>query len=157
MGRLSREELARRDRNRLPTLKWAEDPSISMENKVVRWTYDAIIKQRGILYDDIADELGITRSAVGQAFERILTTENISYQTLERLDKAISSISRRKHAALGHTYCRGDDDTLCIGISLSNDTRAAEAKYRGEYERLYGEAVPLEGFKGKRPIRGRAG
>lgn len=99
---------------------WVYDPSRTIQEKLVRWSYYVIMRQRGISYEVLGAELGVARARVQQLLWAAATSERSQL----RLDAAISSITQRQHDAT----CDCDDPSCVVFTVTTPDNRLHQAE-----------------------------
>lgn len=85
---------------------WSTDDRYTFEEKIRRWQFDAMMRQRRIQWGELCEELGgISKARLGQLLIAMLNRD----ETLFRLEDAIDAITQRRHASV----CTCDDWSGC--------------------------------------------
>lgn len=85
---------------------WATDPRYSLEDKLRRWQFDAMMRQRKISWSELCEELGdISKPRLGQLLIAMTSSDKITF----RLEDAVDAITQRRHASL----CTCEDWSGC--------------------------------------------
>lgn len=106
---------------------WATDPRYTIQEKLVRWQFWVVMRQRNISWLELREELGgVSGARLGQMLRAM------TYSTLiaVRLEAAVQAITERKHSAV----CSCDDLNGCAVYTAiyGSEDRLIQAK-KGEY------------------------
>lgn len=97
------------------------------EHRIMRWQFAAMMRQRGITWPDLRQELGnISNARMGQLMKQSVHSD----QVLFRLEDAIERITERKHRARGHT----DNDVSCAVFTACVEDQALLRAKNGAME-----------------------